>query len=492
MESHASLSITDLKDIQAGPVVQIPTRVAGFLFFGINDAVAFRKLFGTCVLPHITTSDEARTIRTTVVQSKMVGQMATIASINISFSQQGLTQLGLVADIKDEAFEQGQFARAQSLGDDEQNWLPDFTQSTIHGLFEVIGYPATHVQGVLRDKIKGPLGDSITVIFEHYAHVRPGDEKGHEHFGFNDGISQPYVQFEDDGNKRQPLPGQTVVDPGVLLLGQTGDALKSQRPSWAINGSFLVYRHLKQLVPEFEAFLREVVLGSIISPLPPGFADSDDFQKRVDFLGARLMGRWKSGCPVVLTPKPHGEFPVDNPVIGKDPKRNNNFDYGPRNEDPRQQFLCPFAAHTRKTGPRTDISQRNADNTPGSVETSAIVRTGVAFGRELTDHEKNHHVTKHERGLSFVCYQSALQNGFEFIQQKWSNNEKFPFKTGSVEPGFDPIIGQKQGGAREMTGYDVDDLSKPLSIPKEFVIPQGGEYFFLPSMTTLREIGRVV
>jgi hypothetical protein len=77
------------------------------------------------------------------------------------------------------------------------------------------------------------------------------------------------------------------------------------------------------------------------------------------------------GCPVVLTPKPPGEFPVDIPAIGHDPQLNNNFDYGPRDEERRQQFLCPFAAHTRKTGPRTDIDQ-------ASTEKFSINRGGIS------------------------------------------------------------------------------------------------------------------
>lgn len=79
----------------------------------------------------------------------------------------------------------------------------------------------------------------------------------------------------------------------MLVLGQPGD--ESQRPSWAKNGSFLVYRHLKQLVPEFNVFLKEAVLGSIFDPHLPALKDSEDLEKRVNFLGARLMGRWKSG-----------------------------------------------------------------------------------------------------------------------------------------------------------------------------------------------------
>jgi hypothetical protein len=37
-----------------------------------------------------------------------------------------------------------------------------------------------------------------------------------------------------------------------------------------------------------------------------------------------------------------------------------------------------------------------------------------------------------------------------------------------------------------MTGYDADNLTKQLTIPNQFIIAQGGEYFFLPSLTLLR------
>ena len=76
------------------------------------------------------------------------------------------------------------------------------------------------------------------------------------------------------------------------------------------------------------------------------------------------------GLPVVLSPKQPGKFPVDDPTIGQDPQRNNNFDYGARTESPRQQFLCPFAAHTRKAGPRTDLPL-------AADEQHAILRAGM-------------------------------------------------------------------------------------------------------------------
>jgi hypothetical protein len=187
--------------------------------------------------------------------------------------------------------------------------------------------------------------------------------------------------------------------------------------------------------------------------------------------------------PVVMSPKKPGTFPVDNPVIGHDPEQNNNFDYGPRNSGNRQQFLCPFAAHTRKTGPRTDLPQ-------AAIEQHAILRAGIPFGPELNDAERAGMKTLQQRGLSFVCYQSSVADGFEFIQERWVNSQAFPPRTGGVDPGFDPIIGQIHGGERQMTGMDAENLSQVLKVSQEFVVAQGGEYFFLPCLSTLRIIAQ--
>lgn len=126
------------------------------------------------------------------------------------------------------------------------------------------------------------LGPSIKTVLNVLGAVRPGAEKGHEHFGYKDGISLPAVN-----GIQKPLPGQLVVDPGVLLLGQPGDTVATSRPSWAKNGSILVYRHLDQLVPEFDKFK----LDNPLHPLEIGV------EQGAELLGARLVGRWKSGEP---------------------------------------------------------------------------------------------------------------------------------------------------------------------------------------------------
>ena len=75
-----------------------------------------------------------------------------------------------------------------------------------------------------------------------------------------------------------------------MLLGRAGDNDLStnkpvSRPAWALDGSFLAFRYLPQLVPEFNLFLKE-------NPIPiPGLSPTQGSE----LLGARLVGRWKSG-----------------------------------------------------------------------------------------------------------------------------------------------------------------------------------------------------
>ena len=99
-------------------------------------------------------------------------------------------------------------------------------------------------------------------------------------FGFLDGISQPAVAGVDT----QPNKGQDTVRQGIILVGRDGDAQIAKGPAWALDGSFLAFRYLPQLVPEFDQFLKA-------NPMPE-VVDKVEGSK---FTGARLVGRWKSG-----------------------------------------------------------------------------------------------------------------------------------------------------------------------------------------------------
>jgi deferrochelatase/peroxidase EfeB len=95
-----------------------------------------------------------------------------------------------------------------------------------------------------------------------------------------DGISQPAIE----GFNENPLPGQQVIPPGIILVGEDGDINAVNRPSWAKGGSFMVFRQLKQMVPEFNKFINDN------APVIPGLSHSQS----ADVLGGRVVGRWKS------------------------------------------------------------------------------------------------------------------------------------------------------------------------------------------------------
>ena len=104
-----------------------------------------------------------------------------------------------------------------------------------------------------------------------------------------DGIAQPAV----DGFNLNPAEGQEVVSPGVIIKGHPGDTAfdnNNTRPAWQIDGTVMVFRQLKQLVPEFDKFVADNAVSV------PGLTQ----QENIDLTGARLVGRWKSVSPLTF------------------------------------------------------------------------------------------------------------------------------------------------------------------------------------------------
>ncbi|KAH9933659.1 Dyp-type peroxidase [Epithele typhae] len=480
----------DPANVQGDILAGLPKRVQHYLLFQIGpDVRAFRKRLAV-LIPQITTTTQVVGDRAKIAENKKAAADAgkapgllKLSGVNIAFSQFGLTKLGITDNIGDTAFVGGQLNDAQNLADSGvvgsdgkfiPNWIPAFKQQ-LDGVVIISGdseLTVTATQAIVKGIFNvGAAKATMHEVQTIKGTVRPGKEKAHEHFGFLDGISQPAVKDFD----KCPHPGQETVRQGVILCGRENDvdARTKQpvtRPPWALDGSFLALRFLAQLVPEFNTFLEQNPITS--TGLTPAAGS--------ELLGARLVGRWKSGAPIDVFPT------ADDPAAGVDPARNNDFRYT-FPDDQTTQDRCPFAAHTRKTNPRADL-----EDPPISVsnENRRIIRRGVQFGPEVTPAEKAAKKTLHERGLIFAAYQSNIVNGFQFIQHSWANNQNFPPKAsaGVPTPGFDAIIGQDGNAitARTLVGTDPSNQGAPLALVTEWVIPRGGEYFFSPSISALK------
>jgi len=107
-------------------------------------------------------------------------------------------------------------------------------------------------------------------------------------FGFLDGISNPLIAGFD-----RAVPGPAPIDANNILTGFANDK------DWTRDGSFLVFRYLFQKVPEFNNFLQANAIKT--HPITSQSLDPTDGS---ELLGARLVGRWKSGeqQPLILSP----------------------------------------------------------------------------------------------------------------------------------------------------------------------------------------------
>jgi Dyp-type peroxidase family len=198
-----------------------------------------------------------------------------------------------------------------------------------------------------------------------------------------------------------------------------------------------------------------------------------------------MVGRWKSGAPIIKAEL------ADDPNFAEGTGRENDFEFG---ED-RVGLVCPWGAHIRKTYPRDDVRH---NTNPTDAETKAaeaftqthrMLRRGITFGPELTEHEakSGRSDPDHARGLLFKCYVTSLEDQFEFVQMAWANSADFS----QERTGIDAIIGQSVNDPADFLGaapVSKDETKKPQFNFHRFVKMEGGEYFFAPSIPAIRSL----
>jgi Dyp-type peroxidase family len=270
-----------------------------------------------------------------------------------------------------------------------------------------------------------------------------------EHFGFADGISKPFIE----GEGGTPLPGQgEPVKAGEFILGyenEMGEIATGPGPAafWR-NGTYISLRKIAQNVALFRKFLR----------------DNADTPEGQELVAAKMMGRWRSGCPLALSPL------SDDPELAKDKHRNNDFAYY---EDDPNGLKTPMGCHTRRLNPRDALK-----DTATQVRLHQVLRRGTAYGPPLPEDALEDDGI--ERGLILAVLGTAPERQFEFVQAQWINNGDF-ISQGSRT---DPIL-----GSRDMSNdyvYPAKPVRRHLTGLPDFTVTKGGEYVFLPGLGGLR------
>jgi len=472
----------DLDDIQGDILIGLQKKFEFFVLFQILNTGSFRDILRKQIAQHVTTTKQVRQQEFELAELKKKGDptILPLLGLNIAFTQTGLKKLQPAVATTDNSFNQGGIAQAPSLGDPLvggklTTWLPEYLSGSIDGLLLVTGglEPQTKTRA---QEIQNTFGASINVIRVEEGNVRPGVEAGHEHFGWKDGVSQPGIT-----DIAALFPGQRSIDTSEFVFGTGTKPIQPipANPALAKNGSFMVFRRLIQKVPEFNQFVNTQALALGVDPV---------------ILGARLVGRWKSGAPLDLTPV------QDDLEVGGNANENNDFDFSTDQGERR----CPFGAHIRKTNPRADFDPLNPGQQP-SVDPRRIMRQGIPFGPEVSLSEQQNNASAKDHGLLFVCYQTQIAGQFEFLQIAWADNDKFisplvpktqPFPPQAViTVGADPIIGQPtaanpnpQPMEDPFPNYPTGTTSSRLTSLPRFVVPTGGVYCFVPSIMAIKTL----
>jgi Dyp-type peroxidase family len=491
----------NLADVQGNVLAGFNKDHQRLLFFQFGDRTKAQRWLAT-IIDETATSEEVlafnELFRRTRSRRGTEVSAPGAAWMNIALTHPGLAALG-VAESElaqfPEAFTQGMAARSQLLGDVDDsapaNWVGPFASSdAVHGLLILAADTPDALERLARSHTERMSANAVQVVFDDTGRVRE-DEPGHEHFGFRDGVSQPGIRGvtrrQNPKDSDQGLPGQDLLWPGEFVIGYPtqiarpdpdGEEKGANRnpgprsrsgPAWTLDGSYLVFRRLRQDVAGFHRMLAQDAAAQGVS---------------VEQFGAKLVGRYKSGAPLERTKDQSIRFDpskadpsVKNPAI-LDARRVNNFEFA----DDADGKLVPRAAHIRKAYPR---NERTPTGGEADTQTHRILRRGIPYGASFRQGAPNGSPegADADRGLLFLGYQASLERQFEFVMSEWFNKTDHP-ESGD---GHDPLISQASQKRFNLPGGHPAHLTM-----QPFIFTTGGAYFFQPSISALRMLSSPV
>jgi deferrochelatase/peroxidase EfeB len=428
----------NVDDIQHFLLARTPALAARYEFLTFDDGAAGRAWLAGLV-------DKVGT-------GSSVGAASPDARwVTIAFTCGGLRMLG-VSDAElatfPEEFRQGMAARATMLGfsgnSEPRQWLGELANPAVHAIVILFARDVAErdrCERQHREYLATIPGARVVSSLDLEA-LPPFDGVAREHFGYRDRLSQPVIAETGE----QPTPGSPAVRAGEFFLGyddESGTPPPLPRPQvLSRNGSFLAYLRMEEHVGAFREFLRQA-----------GAADAQEL------LAAKLMGRWRSGAPLVLCPD------KDDPELGGDLQRTNDFLY---KDADLHGYGCPVGAHIRRM---------NLRDTGENMQRRRMIRRGGTYGPLLPEGTPDDGV---ERGIAAFIGCASLIRQFEFTMNVWVNDPTFK----NLHNERDPIVGTHDGT------FDMTIPKRPIrkrikGLPA-FTTIRGGAYFFLPGISALR------
>ena len=380
------------------------------------------------------------------------GEFADARWVTVAFTWNGLRALGVddasLATFPEE-FRQGMAARAAIIGDTGANhpdhWVGGLASPDLHAIVILFARDVAERERSVAEHQKYAVAfPGVEALSTLDLEATPPFDYAHDHFGYRDRMSQPEI----DGMGVTPTPGSgPPLKPGEFFLGYPDEggspAALPQPEILSRNGSYLAYRRLEEHVGAFRDFL----------------CQHGETSEEQELVAAKMMGRWRSGAPLVLAPT------KDDPALAADPQRNNNFDYATM--DPHG-YAVPLGSHIRRMNPRDTASNMNRRR---------MIRRGGTYGPPLPEGAPDDGV---ERGIAAFVGCASVIRQFEFAQNVWANDPSF-HELGNER---DPFVGTQDGS------YDLTIPKRPIrkkikGLPA-FCTVKGGAYFFLPGIRALK------
>jgi Dyp-type peroxidase family len=432
-------------DIQATVLRPRPSPYQGeYLLLRINDAAQGREMIRR-IIPHVAPAVEWWS-------PSLPGWLA------IAFTYKGLEALGVPRTSLESfpvEFRQGMAARAEILHDFGANapthWEHPFGTADLHVALAIYAQDEENLRLVLERAHQSHRDlPGVSVVYR----MRFGElPEGRNPFGFRDGLHNPHLegsaaqqdQVAASPDHEKPMKAGEVILGYPDVLGEI--AIAPIPEELRRNGTFLAFRKFHMHVAAFRKYLRE----QASSP------------EEEELLAAKMIGRWRSGAPLVLAPD------QDDPQLGADRKGNNSFSYA----DDMNGLRCPFSAHIRRINPRDALKDDIVQ-----VDLHRFIRRGTNYGLPLPEGVLEDDGA--ERGGVFLLIGAHLERQFEFVQSQWATDGNF-ISHGAEQ---DPIIGNNEGDG--IFTIPKHPVRRRLHALRKFVTVRGGEYCFMPGLRALR------